>query len=560
MMKKLYILLGKYKIALISAFIILLIGIFILFRFSFFNNKIFVEYIDDELYSFQYDTTWNLKEKKDDKIVLSHDSGSKITIQISKLLDEYKYYSVDEVIDEVIINIQGQNKNYNLISKKSDKITKYGFNGYKLLYENDTEQIMIDIYKKSDKLVIISYEATDDYFDILLDSVHNIIYSLDIKDKKFDLKNNIQLDISDIEYSSNEKLDSLLDNSSDYEIANSNYYVEYSIPSIFVRSTIDSSSGLFNYNFEDGTFANISVNILNYNIYEYLDKDKSFSVYNNYSFYRNGSKDDYSDFNESLSKLDDKYLGYIYKNSFLYNKALKYDVNNKMQEYKKPLENVELIYSLDKNHILIIRIDSNGFFLSKKIIDMINVNNIINYASFIKNEKEDNYLIGKLMRFSDFSKEKRDIIILKIPDEFEEVDKNQNFYLKRYYGLNYNEDMDIYDYDVHYELSELSDEAIIDIINPSYIKTRYGDSQQLIYSGNITINDKEFKVYDGGYTDISNIMVLHEERKKYYVNKKILFYKLSGKGNLYIEINGNGKDINDEIINKVVNFIVEEEV
>ena len=47
-------------------------------------------------------------------------------------------------------------------------------------------------------------------------------------------------------------------------------------------------------------------------------------------------------------------------------------------------------------------------------------------------------------------------------------------------------------------------------------------------------------------------------RKRYYVNKKILFYEMSDKGNLYIEISGNGKDITNEIINELVNFTIEE--
>ena len=118
--------------------------------------------------------------------------------------------------------------------------------------------------------------------------------------------------------------------------------------------------------------------------------------------------------------------------------------------------------------------------------------------------------------------------------------------------------MKIYDYTVHYELTTLSDESVIKTTNSVYIRSTYGESHELTYSGNMTINGKEFKVYDGGYTDISGIMFTNINRKRYYVNKKILFYEMSDKGNLYIEISGNGKDITNEIINELVNFTIEE--
>ena len=173
-----------------------------------------------------------------------------------------------------------------------------------------------------------------------------------------------------------------------------------------------------------------------------------------------------------------------------------------------------------------------------------------------------------MQRFKDYNKDNIELITLKVPDKYEEVDKNDNIYLKRDYGWNYDEDMKIYDYTVHYELTTLSDESVIKTTNSVYIRSTYGESHELIYSGNMTINGKEFKVYDGGYTDISEfferlsfkeeMLFTNINRKRYYVNKKILFYEMSDKGNLYIEINGNGKDITNEIINELINFTIEE--
>ena len=188
-MQKLYVIFKKYKITIITALVVLLIGICSLILFNSFTKNSSIKKVSEDTYAFEYDTTWKLKEKKKDSIVLKHSSGSKITIQITELADEYRYATIDELIDELIYNIQKQNNDYKLISKKEDKLTKDEFNGYKLLYENEKEQVMVNLYKKSDKLVSIRYEANNDYFDILLDSVHNIVYNLDVKDKKFDLKN-----------------------------------------------------------------------------------------------------------------------------------------------------------------------------------------------------------------------------------------------------------------------------------------------------------------------------------------------------------------------------------
>ena len=52
------------------------------------------------------------------------------------------------------------------------------------------------------------------------------------------------------------------------------------------------------------------------------------------------------------------------------------------------------------------------------------------------------------------------------------------------------------------------------------------------------------------FTDINRI--------KYYVHKKVLIYNLSDDDKLIIEIDGNDKEINDEVVNELLNFTVEE--
>ena len=556
MKSKIFEVLNKYKITVMTSIIVLLIGILILPIISSFINNSSIKKINEQYYAFEYDNTWKLKEKKKNKILLKHNSGSEITIQITELLDEYRYATIDELIDEIIYNVDNQNKGYNLISKKKDKITKYKFDGYKLLYENDKEQVMLTLYKKSDKLISIRYEAKNDYFDILLDSVHNIINNLDIKDENFDLKNNLKIETTDIDYSKSDELDKTFIDSTDYEIATNNYYVQYTLPSNFTLKKFDSLTGSYYLELDSGSI-NITSSIIIKNIYEYLDKEETLSVYKNYAYYNNKDSTDYSDFKETLTKLKSDYESYIYKNSYYYNKT-KYNNNLEAETYKEKSENAELIYALNNNHILVIQIQTNGLPITEKLIDMIKIKKSVNYASYTKDEKENDYSIATFKRLSDYDKNKMDIITLKIPEKYEVIDKNVNLYLEKNYGLNYNEDMKIYDYNVHYELSTLDDDKIIDIINDVYIGTFYGESHNLKYSGNLTINGKQFKVYDGGYTNISGIMFTNVNRKKYYVNKKVLFYKMADDGNFYIEINGNGNEITNDIINELLNFTIEE--
>ncbi len=549
--------LKKYKSAVISAIITIFVGICGLFALNLVNSDSSIKTINNDSYFISYDSTWKLTDKKNDIVSFVHDSQSKVIIQISELEDKYKYSTIDELFDELIYNIQKQNKDYILISNKKDKVTKFEFDGYKLLFENDKQQVMIILFKKNEKLITIRYEAYTEYFDILLDSSQHIVNNLEIKDEKFNLKNELSIKTKSIEYSKNEKLDSILDKSVSYKIAKNNYLVEYSIPTNFELKSYDSTIGYYQLKLDEGII-NITMNIYIKNIYEYLNKDEIMNVYRNYSSYHKDETNDYSSFEESISKLDNDYYGYIYRNSYFYNKAVKYDSSFKAKEYKRKDENIELIYALGNNRVLTIKIESTGVALTQKLIDMIKIKLIKNYSSYIDNEKENNQRVAIFKTYTDYNKNKLYEIALKIPDKYNEIDKNENRYLNRSYSLNYNDDMNIYDYNINYELSTLSDKSIIDIINQTYIKTTYGDANKLTYKGDFTFNGKQFKVYDGGYTNISGIIFTNINRKTYYINKKILFYEMPNKGNLYIEINGNGNVITEEMINELTTFTVEE--
>ena len=124
----------NYKLSIVTALIVLLVGFSFLVILSLSTKNSSLKKIDEEYYSFKYDRTWKLKQKKKDLIMLKHRSGSKVTIQISELTDESKFSSIDDLIDELSYTIQAQNESYKLISKKEDKLTNYNYDGYNLLY------------------------------------------------------------------------------------------------------------------------------------------------------------------------------------------------------------------------------------------------------------------------------------------------------------------------------------------------------------------------------------------------------------------------------------------
>ena len=379
---------------ILSAVVAFLIGVgFLIYYYGYKAPSI--KKIENEYYSLQYDSTWRLVHKKKNKTMLQHNSGSLITFQIVELADEYRYLSIDEIVDEILYNIQKQNNSYHLLFQEKDEITKYYFDGYKLLYENDDRQVMIYVYKKSNQLISVKYEAKSHYFDMLLDSVNTIVYNLNVKDKNFSLNNTIQLDTTGIQYSTNKKLDELLKNRNSYEIAKNNYYVKYSIPSNFALNSIDSTNGSFDLKINDDRIS-LKVDVYRQNIFEYLDKENSTNVYKNYESYHKENDDRYSDFEESLTTFKSKYNSYIYHNSYIYNKAVRYK-DSKKEEYKRNDETIELIYDpanvtydklLDIYLANVDPFDGEGQFIDKGFSYTL--------AIYYNNEDEKNLALEKL--------------------------------------------------------------------------------------------------------------------------------------------------------------------
>lgn len=548
MKRKLYIIYKKYKIAIYIALLVLLVGILGITLFNILNSNSKLITLKEKNYSLKYDNSWKVKDKNKEDISLIHKSSkSLLKIEIISLSDENKYTDMDSLIEEVLYSISKQNKKYNLISKQKSTFTKSEYAGYKLLYENDKEQVMIMTFKKSDKLVIASYEANNKYFDMVLDSAENIIYNFDTVEKSFKLKNSVKTNTSKISYSKDKKLDKLLTENKKYTVAHNNYKVVYEIPSVFERSTFDTTWNYFNLKGYEKSNITIKTSIYNKNIYEYLDKDNSSSVYEIYKYYK--KNEDVTNFKEQISSLKSKFSdSYIYKNSY----KMKYT------SYSEKNENVELIYSLDKSHILIITIGSREGSITKKLVDSIKVNSASNYSSYTKNKIDNGYVTAKLQKYKGGEKDKTYNVNIKLPDSYEEIDNGQNLYNERYFGLNYNEDKGLYDYIIHFifAASKEIDENIKNL--NTYFTNSYGKCNYYQKFGEKNINNKQFTEYIGGYTYLGGTPFTNVDRFYYYINHKALFYKLSDESYLIVEIKGNDKEISDDIINQATNFEINE--
>jgi hypothetical protein len=331
--------------------------------------------------------------------------------------------------------------------------------------------------------------------------------------------------------------------------------VFYSIPDIFELSEYNSQSNYFRYRTNDVSI-DITANIMYKNLYEYLDETAKGNVYSSYNYYHDKDNDEYTDFKESISKISDNL--YLYKNSYKYTKAMKFGENYSPEFYNQPYETAELIFAISNSHIFVVKITAKDTPITQKLINMIKLESSTNYSSYIKTEKEGNNLIGRLQRFVDSSKKKIDLVTIKVPDKYQEIDGKTNIYTKREYVLGYNEDLEIYDYHIQYVLSNVRDDQIIDSINSIYVTSAHGKSEKLTFTSNFTLNNKEFKVYSGGYTELSGILFTNINRVEYYINKKVLFYKMPDDGYLYIMIDGNGKEITEDMLKELTDFTVEQ--
>lgn len=547
-MKKIIDKLKKYKLVIIIALIIVIIGTTLIFTLNSKNMSMYA--FDNNYYDFNYDKTWQIKDKSDLSVSLNNKDKASLNIELINIDDEYKYSDLTDIIDDLLYTINSQNSNYKLISKKEDKVTKLEYSGYKLLYENDESQAMITILKNGDKVVVFNYEALNKYFDILLDSVQNIIYNFALKPEKFELTSNITVNTEEMDYASNISLANKLTDTKDYTMASQNYEVNYSIPSIFKIKDFYSNYGNFEYKDSDGKIK-ITTGVYKVNMYDYIDSSKTIGTIYSDCSYMKESPDTYKDLKEKISefKIGD-YSGYIYKISYTY-----HFVDDRQEE------KYIIAVAINKNHIFEAKIEGEGIKIPQKLIEQIKINSVNNYSSYIIRNVENGYFNVEFKQFKDYNYKDYYLINLKLPEKYREMPSYLNVYTKRNFGLNYDHDNEVYQYDIDYDFSSYYMEAAIESANSSMnSNSKYGAVSEMQEEEPIILNDKKFLVYSGSYYKKGALYNSNESNIVYKVNKKILVYELENSRYLTITIDANDTDINEDILRELTNFSVSEEV
>ena len=547
-MKKIIDKLKKYKLIIIIALIIVIIGTTLIFTLN--GKNIDMYAFNNNYYDFNYDKTWQVKDKSDLSVSLNNKDKASLNIELINIDDEYKYSDLSDIIDDLLYTINSQNSNYKLISKKEDKVTKLEYSGYKLLYENDESQAMITILKSGDKVVVFNYEALNKYFDILLDSVQNIIYNFALKPEKFELTSNITVNTEEMDYANNISLANKLTDTKDYTMASQNYEVNYSIPSIFKIKDFYSNYGDFEYQDSDGKIK-ITTGVYKVNMYDYIDSSKTIGTIYSDCSYMKESPDTYKDLKEKISefKIGD-YSGYIYKISYTY-----HFIDDRQEE------KYIIAVAINKNHMFEVKIEGEGIKIPQKLIEQIKINSVNNYSSYIVRNVENGYFNVELKQFKNYNYKDYYLINLKLPEKYRETASYLNVYTKRYFGLNYDYDNEVYQYDIDYDFSNYYVDAVIKSANSSMnSNSKYGTVSEMQEEEPIILNDKKFMVYSGSYYKKGALYNSNESNIVYKVNKKILVYELENSRYLMITIDANDTDINEDILRELTDFSVSEEV
>ncbi len=164
----------KKELVIIGLIIIFLIIILLLRLYI--NSVKGLKTITVSNITYKYNTFWNLENKNNDKISLSHQNGSNMNLYIKKL--DNNNLSLNE-ISKLIVN----NYDYTKITNIDKKvINENNYEGQNILLENNDEEILLTIFKKGEYVIINEYISSLNNYDFLIDSVLTSNYYLKIKD------------------------------------------------------------------------------------------------------------------------------------------------------------------------------------------------------------------------------------------------------------------------------------------------------------------------------------------------------------------------------------------
>lgn len=169
------------KYIFIGILILFVIIDLVLVYFNFFNKtEIKKETYSNKYISFEYTTDYAIKEDGANKISLGKDEKSgQIDIIITELSPEVMLKDPGFIIYEATQKFIKENEDYYQNYYGTFKTSKYEVNDF--LYDADEgKQVDMNYIIANDKLVLISYVNTNEYFDIYEPYVLELIESIKI--------------------------------------------------------------------------------------------------------------------------------------------------------------------------------------------------------------------------------------------------------------------------------------------------------------------------------------------------------------------------------------------
>lgn len=483
--------------------------------------------------SFIQDSTWSVSKKSDELVVLKHLTGGELTIKIIELNLENEFVSLEELSQKTLKNIEEQNPSYKLIAKEQTTLLKKQLLSFKTLYEKEKEQVLVLISREENNLVVVTFKAPMESYDLLLDSVYYQINNLEII-KKIDNVQALKVqDLKKITWQENKEFTELLNKTKEYEIAFNHRMVKYTFPDIFTLKILDVWRQEFYYKEDKSNYLSkkieSEVNILKTNIDYLINSDVADSLNYNVNVLKKSKYKKAKNINVELEKINKKEESYIYKISY--------------EEDSKKNTDYYILFKLDERRTLQFKFMTTDFVLPKEIIDKINIVSNEEYAQyFFRNINPKGYLENTLKSWVDSLKnEEYYEIKISVPKNYYEYNRGTMVDIDRkLYGTNYDEETASYKINVHYEIDDSFKyflKSPVNIIN-------YKEVDKLTHLGSINLHGKKFERYKADYkADV--------DYKEYSFSDTILVYEINESKHFVITINNRDGIINTDMLRKV---------
>ncbi len=354
----------KNKKLVITGLLLILISLMIVIFWLLSKSSKTITFTSTDM-NLKYDNTWKIAHQKDNNLLLTHSTNSQISFIIKDIPTEYRELELINLLDKVYPEIQNQNQSYQEISRGETKIGKNNYPVYQILYENkdNQRQTLLYVGKYNEKIFIIYFDSSIQYFDILLDSVDYIVYNFKINDLKPNYKiTTRELKTGTLKYNNHEnKLVCDYSDLKEYQIKDNNYLSKYKIPLCFPEDAISKTYSGYYSNITSDYSVRISTSNILSDIYEYVHGDGEALLRINIDYYYEQMQKEHQknpSLYKNLSRSDQKITVadkdfYIYK--FIYE-------NSYYQE------RVYIVYAIDYRRTFVTEINASSTGINKELI------------------------------------------------------------------------------------------------------------------------------------------------------------------------------------------------